>query len=254
MRRPGNRVGTERPRSIIINPLHFVRLEDRRGAFLTHRSAPSRLSPSPCTFRLLTREGTYPHIAMPLWHSSTLNIGSSRRRFTFGGTVLRSRSIILSRFSRPCNARGSLSILRFRCHTRRLCSSTSPDLRTFDLSTYRRLAVLRGPISSVCERLDTSLIAAASSSSVRMTYTGPVGTRSYPKKAGVSRGIKSGKRMPGVDYGSSVRTGDALRGERGEICMRTDRCVGILNDEDANGGGGRMPCVRTWNWYSTGGT
>jgi feruloyl-CoA synthase len=82
-----------------------------------------------------------------------------------------------------------------------------------------------------------------------MTETGPVGTALYPEEQQLRAGSIGRNAMPGVDL-RVVRTdgSDAVRGETGEIWMRTDSMMsGYLNDKAVTNG-----AFENGNWYRTG--
>ena len=246
MRQAGQLVGTEPDDDTIAEILYTSGTTGRpKGCVLTHRSVTLAAITVALALSITREERTL--IAMPIWHSSPLNNWFAATMYV-GGTV------VLIREYNPLAFLETVQRERITFYFGAPVSYTAPlqldVFDTFDLSSVRAWLYGGGPISAdLAKRLATSYRSDRFYQVYGMTETGPVGTALYPEEQELRAGSIGRNAMPGVDLRVVRADGsDALRGETGEIWMRTDSMMsGYLNDEDATNA-----AFENGNWYRTG--
>src|SRR4030081_1265804 len=246
MRQAGQLVGTEPDDDTIAEILYTSGTTGRpKGCVLTHRSVTLAAITVALALSITREERTL--IAMPIWHSSPLNNWFAATMYV-GGTV------VLIREYNPLAFLETVQRERITFYFGAPVSYTAPlqldVFDTFDLSSVRAWLYGGVPISAdLAKRLATSYRSDRFYQVYGMTETGPVGTALYPEEQELRAGSIGRNAMPGVDLRVVRADGsDALRGETGEIWMRTDSMMsGYLNDEDATNA-----ALENGNWYRTG--
>jgi feruloyl-CoA synthase len=246
MRQAGKLVGTEPDDDTIAEILYTSGTTGRpKGCILTHRSVTLAAITVALALSITREERIL--IAMPIWHSSPLNNWFAATMYV-GGTV------VLIREYNPLAFLETAQREKITFYFGAPVSYTAPlqldVFDTFDLSSVRAWLYGGGPISAdLAKRLATSYRSDRFYQVYGMTETGPVGTALYPEEQELRAGSIGRNAMPGVDLRVVRADGsDALRGETGEIWMRTDSMMsGYLNDEDATNA-----AFENGNWYRTG--
>jgi feruloyl-CoA synthase len=216
-----------------------------KSCMLTHRSVTLAAITVALGLSITRDERTL--VAMPIWHSSPLNNW-------FGATVYVGGTVVLLREYEPRKFLETVEAEKVTFYFGAPVSYTAPlqleNFDSFDLSSVRAWVYGGGPISvNVAKKLVERYRSNRFYQVYGMTETGPVGTALYPEEQLAHAGSIGRSAMPGVDLRVVREDGEeAMRGESGEIWMRTDSMMsGYLNDESAT-----KAAFAERRWYRTG--